>query len=198
MHSGGQMTGHGRVQRAWLPPSAFCVFLVSLAINWLASSEFWLKACSSGRYFDGSSCQDCAAGFFKDDIGPEACSPCEAGTFSREGASMCQMCREGTVAERKGSKACHACRSGYFAFNRQECKSCPSNSVADEGSSSCTFCMQGSMPDSTKSTCICSPGWTVNAAAAAWMSHPKCNMCPQNTHKSDSGPGPCVPCSEGW
>ena len=99
---------------------------------------------------DGSRhCTPCAAGTFSRESGqssPNTCTPCTAGTFSSRGAKVCTPCAAGHSANANGSQQCLPCQAGAFGptTGLTVCAACSGGTfAASVGASVCTACSAG-------------------------------------------------------
>ena len=154
-----------------------------------------------------------APGTFTSQMGAQACTPCDPGTFSPEGAPTCSSCESGTVAKTTGASACEACSGGSVPNEdatqcdlcdpgtsspqgASTCNSCESGKVAETtGSASCGFCSKGSIPNDDGTQCLeCEAmhgvGWTSLQGSS------ECDMATKG-HYFDGKEGRIKPCPDG-
>ena len=111
----------------------------------VSSTSFGSCVCSAG--FTGT--YSAAAGY-------SACTNCESGTYKNSsGTSACSLCPAGSYSATSGSSACTNCESGKYqtSSGTSVCSSCPANSTSPVSSTAIM-------------SCVCSAGFTGNAACA--------------------------------
>lgn len=176
-------------------------------------------ACKEGYTgSNGSSCNVCRQGTYKNSIGEDTCAQCPAGTASNVTAAKshqnCTPCTAGTFSI-AGSTVCTPCQPAYYSANGSEsCTACDGGTYAKMGSSTCTACSPGtygsSTPGNDPSTCFsclagrasavmgatnssvcvkCQPGKFAASAATV------CESCPNNTY-SVLGSTQCTACPQ--
>jgi hypothetical protein len=138
--------------------------------------------CNVGFYRLDGVCTACAAGKFKNDIGPEPCSTCPAGTYSGDAASACSACPSNT----------------YNSSDQTFCEDCPSNSVSPESSAiltdckclvgytgndggECVACVAGKFKDTNGSAPCTNCAAGKYATDTARASESACQECPGNS-----------------
>jgi len=151
--------------------------------------------CPPGWTAHAHTCAPCAAGFFKQEAGLQACTACPAQATSFEGAveaSEC-LCVEGhAVAALDSTSACAPCpASTYKSFvGNNSCVPCPHGAVTAETGASAV------------SACLCPAGLILGDAGCQPCpphhdaQQNTCRPCPAN---SDTGaPGSACECDAGY
>ncbi|EGB12426.1 hypothetical protein AURANDRAFT_61102 [Aureococcus anophagefferens] len=157
--------------------------------------------CTCYDIFSGSGCTEgtCPAGTietaaFEGYFNVAECTPCDAGTYSAEGADQCTNCDAGTFSG-AGASECESCAPGtYSGSGASECEPCAASTYApDEGSSSCALAPAGSFVSATgASAATACPAGTYSATASS-----ECTTCEVGTY-SDDGSDTCTLCSSGY
>ncbi|KAG8684022.1 hypothetical protein FRC11_012729, partial [Ceratobasidium sp. 423] len=156
--------------------------------------------CKAGKYWSGSQCTTCPAGFYSKD-GANSCSDCPEDTYSPAGASSCTQCPTGKGCGSRSTTInqcidkcpdgkiysngrCQSCPAGTYSNNNM-CSPCPPGATSYSGSKSCTACPGGSIPSSNGQTCkTCPPNTFSNGD--------KCSPCPAGS-TSNGGATSCGP-----
>ncbi|KAK7239236.1 calcium ion binding protein [Aureococcus anophagefferens] len=137
-----------------------------------------------GDVFSGSGCTDgtCPAGTvetasFDGYFNVANCSPCDAGTYSAEGADQCTNCDAGTFSG-AGASECESCAPGtYSGSGASECEPCAASTgrvLPATASENCTICEVGTYSDDGSDTCtLCSSGYSSAEEGAS-----ECAACP--------------------
>ena len=77
--------------------------------------------CDEGYTSQGSCCEPCAAGKYKNQTGNQACTDCPAGTYtSATGRSQCSPCPGGMYSPQPGLTGCLSC-SGIVVGGGTDC-----------------------------------------------------------------------------
>ncbi|PXF41889.1 Sushi, von Willebrand factor type A, EGF and pentraxin domain-containing protein 1 [Gracilariopsis chorda] len=113
--------------------------------------------------FDGAtSCTNCGAGSYSDQMGSSSCTGCPAGTFGTivgaQSASSCQPCPKGS-ASLGSSSTCNRCSTG--SDTSSSCQPCPAGTFSAAGADRCTRCREGTFSDQPRSgSCSSCPAGT--------------------------------------
>jgi hypothetical protein len=165
-------------------------------------------------------CVACAAGKYKDDMGPGPCRECWAETFSTVvGATSESVCREcnstaGLTTIEAGQTSC-ICKAGWIsptggapctkcpdgtvtnAFGAQECVSCPEGLHAGRQGYMCEECPDGAMQPPGGAfwyTCVCKPGFF----GERWSDgNLYCDYCQPGYYQDQMGAPSCKQCPTG-
>jgi cysteine-rich repeat protein len=141
-------------------------------------------------------CGPCAVGLYKDWVGNNACSVCQANTFAADLAStQCEPCAGDTVAPLEGQATC--CSPGYiYPFpGALSCTKCPIG-FASEEPGLCVQCQ-------TKYGTLSWPNWldpSVCQCQEDSFLHNEtgqCTQCLGQTAKPFFGNDACIPCRIG-
>ena len=87
-------------------------------------------------------CRLCPAGYFTPQNASTSCSQCQAGAYSKTGASICKACEPGKVSQ-AAQQECQACLSGTYAHQAgmSACVPCGQDTFSEQsGSTVCTVC----------------------------------------------------------
>ena len=163
---------------------------------------------------DGDTCDACAAGTYKTDIGSAVCTSCPEDTWSDEphaDENTCQNCSP-HASSPSGSAAITNCRcnAGYTGADGGTCAACTAGTYKDtKGSATCINCGTSrygpdnaateeeqcidcpenslSANDSTEQEqCFCKAGYTGNNGGT-------CTACSKGTYKDTEGDDGCIP-----
>lgn len=175
-----------------------CSSGLSTATSAATSSQMCTKVCGTGQYIlNGTSCQNCSAGFFAASGTSSSCTACAPGSFSSSSSSSaCTLCAAGTFSSTSNSTTCQSCSSGlYSATNGSSACSQCSPGTYSSGSflTSCESCPPGSYSSSSAAQgCTqCSAGQFSNQ----WGST-TCSSCPLGTFANRTGQSMCTNCSQ--
>lgn len=162
--------------------------------------------------FDSPSCRRCSANSVPDRAQSTcfcnpgflfnrttlACSPCPAGTY-RDGLNVafdtfCKRCSPNSVADR--TRTTCVCNPGFlFNVSTLACSPCPDGTFREGLNSafetSCRTCAPNSVPDETRSTCFCNPGFFYQIQTGG------CAPCPPGTRRDGINrrfSRSCTPC----
>ncbi len=167
--------------------------------------------CAIGQYSLGTSCANCAAGYFAPAASRNSsCAACEAGTYAgATGASVCTTCAAGSSSASAAATVCATCEAGtYQSGTMLNCSACPDGSYAAAGASSCTQAAPGSYANGLKSANVnCSAGTyspgnvtaCTNCAVGKFSADAAsvCSPCPAGTFQANTGATTCMPCATG-
>ena len=145
---------------------------------------------------------------------------CDAGFQWNQETLMCDACPAGTFRNqadvRRETLVCVTCPADHYAMAQAlECIPCPVNERANAGSPSIDNCncAPGYGNDGTAACAICPTATYSTGGREVDSRHPACVLCPANRNSSlgsvavqsclcvpgyGAGPGPCVPCADGF
>ena len=144
--------------------------------------------CQTGKYGDGSTCEDCQSGKFQWTTGQSSCINCEVGRYQGDtGKTNCVYCESGKYQGSSGKPSCSSCGSGKYSIwhtvvhsyawgsywhGAQSCISCGVGKYQDStGQSECKQCVRGrystSQGQTHSSSCIVCPAgkWSSDLGA---------------------------------
>jgi len=171
----------------------------------------------------GGSCSGCAAGKYKNTLGPEACSVCPTAKFALPAKSECTTCTAGKFGNSTGLSTCFdcpvgstslaasdaltdcTCNSGFVGTAGGPCtRECPQGQTDVGGV--CTACSAGKYKNAWGTqACIDCPlntqtildGYTCGCNKGyGGSSMNYCPACVSGKYKDQVGPYECLPC--GW
>ena len=160
-----------------------------------------VTSCPEGQeVLDGTAstdsyCNDCVAGKAKAGTNGDACSPCEAGSFSTGGAAVCtpwKTCSKGesyAAGSATADATCTPCEAGTFQGNdgstATTCSPCEAGTFSAEGADACT----------PWKTCNAGEFRTAGSATA----DATCTLCEAGTFQGNDGSTAttCSPCEAG-
>jgi hypothetical protein len=127
------------------------------------------------------------------------CNVCLVDEFNdTPGAAECTDCPGNSGTAGTGSTDVSACEcvAGFAGDTAVECEACAFDTYkAGLGPGPCTMCPANSGTDgetgqTDASACLCDPGFAGTIGGPLDV----CRICPANTYKAGSGPGPCDAC----
>eukprot|EP00960_Hanusia_phi_P062515 765174-Hanusia_phi.AAC.1 len=140
-----------------------------------ASTSFYNCTCPPGYTGpDGSECQACPVGYFKNHYGSSDCLQC-TGNYSLQSDNQC-LCNYGYYWN-DTSLYCYICPNNTHQDaigNIPTCQQCDDNSISDPGSTSIN-------------DCLCKPGYGVDING-------QCIACPISYYKEGYNRNPCLNC----
>jgi hypothetical protein len=162
-----------------------------------ASTNFseCIYTCSEGRFFNLTSkvCEQCPINLYQDELGRDACKPCQGKTLTvKTGSENCiSPCGFGEFLNKSAEK-CLKCPEGFYQnvseYASDICHPCPTDFYSDEpGQSNCTRCKDGSITLITGATsedeCIetCQSGYYLNKTARS------CQKCVKGFYQDKTG-----------
>ena len=169
--------------------------------------------CDKGYYRDSGECKPCAAGFFKNAIGDQSCSPCGVNKFSLGAAELCVDCPTLAVSVSESTSitacqcpaghelqvqsdtvgTCDQCDPGHYSANvGGNCIECEANnyqpSQGQDHCEPCPFDSKSPAGSSEISQCLCDAGFSRAADA--------CVACLPGHVKPAAGNTACTECTE--
>ena len=133
---------------------------------------------------DGSSCQLCPAGKYKDTTGNAQCSDCLAGTYTAGlGHAICTSCPTNSVSAAGSTihTACQ-CNPGYTGPNGGTCSPCAVGTYKEGlGPAPCSTCPENSVSAATSNistACLCKPGYAGESGGT-------CSLCPVGKYRGN-------------
>ncbi|CAB3983604.1 Signal peptide, CUB and EGF-like domain-containing 1 [Paramuricea clavata] len=162
-----------------------------------ASTNFseCIYTCSKGRFFNLTSkvCEQCPINLYQDELGRDACKPCQGKTLTvKNGSEKCiSPCGFGEFLNKSAEK-CLKCPEGFYQnvseYTSDICHPCPTDFYSDKsGQSNCTRCKDGSITLITGATnedeCIetCQSGYYLNKTARS------CQKCVKGFYQDRTG-----------
>ena len=167
---------------------------------------------------DGSECEACTAGGFKDVNGSAACMLCTRGKYSTATAAIseatCQGCPSYTYSGPGSSVLSNcSCVVGYTGPDGMECTACIAGTYKDvNGSAPCSLCPQGKYSSGTgeawEAACTGCPYDSYSPDGSSLLNNCSCNKgytgsygvcapCAPGKFKPQSGSAACSPCAVG-
>jgi len=137
-------------------------------------------------------CQECAAGFYADEVDSAQCTACASDWWSRAGESTCRNSTD--------CYAGHQISQDYTDTNDRQCEECPAGTYeAGENSASCSACVSGSTWSPVGATgctdcLVCQPGHYQNITCTVDTAG-VCAECAAGTYTSTTAQSSCTACS---
>ena len=171
---------------------------------------------------NGGTCQDCAAGKYKDVVGSTPCTNCSANFFSGAGASQCTQCREFSTSPEGSNEEldclcnpgyhlqsgtplqCIECQPGHYhdeSNNDDACKSCAAAPYDNDRfyqdqaqSTTCKECTDtNAVSQATYTGCKCSAGYKQDATG---LTDPTCTPCRAGKYQHNTESITCIRCPD--
>jgi hypothetical protein len=125
---------------------------------------------------NGSQCNACQAGFYKNTIGSAFCSACPTNSFSDNVSTALTSCKCNRGYSGPDGGQCNACNAGFYknTIGSGLCSACPANSVSNLASDVLTDCK-------------CNKGYSGADGS-------NCIRCSANLYKDTIGSENCTSC----
>ena len=181
-----------------------CYIMYTLPPTEEFTSNGWYSNTDGGTYSkctevppNGQNCEACVSGFYKDALGPDACTECVDPYHTSRTAAVHQsecFCVMGYEGNQIGCDACVAGKYKDFVSDgtNEDCIDCPSGADSPEASISEVACQcnPGLEPDGAG--CLaCAPG-----SFKEFQGDYPCALCPQNTFQDSSQQTACINCMD--
>ena len=164
---------------------------------------------------DGETCNGCASGTYKENIGSSICILCAISTYStvvnsttEENCNLCPPYSSSHIGSVKKTDC--VCKSGYIGENGDNCVACPPGLYKSQpGNTQCVECESGRYSNKNGSIiCIRCPVHTYSRKAAISVNECTCNIgytgdngqvcsaCAYGTYKNTNGSSVCTQCKQ--
>ncbi len=130
--------------------------------GFVSDSNRACTTCSAGTKWNGSSCENCPAGYYSNSANTTTCTACSSGTYQNEtGKTSCKSCSGANeYQDSTGQSSCKTCGANSVpnashtgcSSTCQTTANCTGNQYLKDNCT-CTACPSGQTPNSTKTGC---------------------------------------------